>query len=365
MPALFIKYDDYKKKYKLNPPSSPKGFSIGVIIVKKKHYYILYNEKREICVLSSELVEVLRDILNALFSSLSNNMTLWISVSIEDPKFSKLIENIAENGFNSPFMTNLSPLRVSITPSIAFVRQNMPTEEYSKISTLNKVYDAIKQYKNGDKSCSITACLSKKALSFLRKTSKIGISDDGSQKELSGELYVGNVIKKGGEFIYVIEVNESSVESGQEEDVDVLATRYNFHSHPEQAYIRHSVDNAWPSLTDYLGYLKLGINTVFHCVATLEGVYIMSFGSKWANNLKKVDRNFIMKNYHIDHKEKYTPKSYVKKVNGIKYKGYPIYNVQFFPWEKAGKKFKVSYAKIGISCITTEKGSRVYKKLYS
>lgn len=378
MPAILI---DYKKISDTAPPppKSTKDFKPRLLVITEHiniddprfadhitgYHYVMYNEKKGICLLNSDIFPDIKDCLNALFSGLDKDVVLWISIELEQSDFISSIRKLASSGFNSPYMTNMSPLRVNIHPSIAMVRQNTPTEQYDEMSTLNKVLHAIEQYKDGNKSCSLSAKISKRAVSFLRKTSKIGFSDDGSQKELTGELYVSNVKKSKKKFIYIIDVNESSVESGNDEDVDVSATRYNFHSHPQQAYIRHSVDKAWPSLTDYLGYLQLGINTIFHCVATLEGIYIMSFGSYWGNKLKKVSKKFIEDKYDIDHKEKYTPEQYVKKVNKILYKKYPIYNLQFFPWDKAGKVFNISYAKIGLSCIATEKGSQIYKKIHS
>lgn len=403
MPAILIDYDNIvssKLKQKFpKPPNTKRGFLVGLVIITDEeqirnlsnipqgkqrveylntskfidsigfYTFIMYNLKKEICLLNPDITKYTQDILSALFSGLSNTTTLWVSVDIQDSDCMSSIQKLASNGFNSPYITNMSPLRVGIPVSVALVRQNTPTEQYNVSATLNKVKHAIEEHKKSDTSCSLYAQFSSKAVSFLQKASKMGITlnknGEKSQKELTGELSVGNVKKEGNKFIYVIDVDEGSVESGEEEDVDVSASRYNFHSHPHEAYVRHRVDKAWPSLTDYLGYLQLGINTIFHCVATLEGVYIMSFSPYWGKRLKKIDKNFIKDNYNIDHKEKYTPKEYAEKVNSIKYKSYPIYNVEYIPWVNAKKVFQVSYAKIGLSCITTEKGRKSYKKLYN
>lgn len=404
MPAILIDYDKIVSdkgllKQKLpRPPKPNKGFLVGLVIVttsqnvnrlstfpkgKEKvdylnssqfadsiisYTFVMYDLSKGICLLNPDAVNYIAKILPALFSGLTNDTILWISIDIQDANFMSIVRKLAANGFNSPYVTNMSPLRVSIPTSIALVRHNVPTEKFSEQSTLNKVLYAIKEYKKGGKSCSLYAQFSPRALSFLRKASKMGITVNGngekSQKELTGELFVSNVRNQGSKFIYIIDINEGSVESGDEEDVDVLATRYNFHSHPHQAYVRHRVDKAWPSLTDYLGFLQLGINTIFHCVATLEGVYIMSFGPFWGRRLKTVSKSFIKKHYDINHKEKYTPLEYAHKVNKIHYKGHPIYHVEYMPWGQADKVFDVSYAKIGLSCITTEQGQKSYKKLH-
>lgn len=331
------------------------------------YYYVIYYKDKNICIISYETYKHINDILPTLFSGFTPKTKLWVNVELENNNFMHIIDIFSKNGFNNPYLTKFKPNNTEINLSISLSRQNTPTEKYIAKSTMNKILYALKQYKKS--SCSVHIQLDKKAISFLRKASKIGITlnknGKKSQKELTGELIVKEVIKKNNKFIYIIDIDEGSVRSGEEEEVDVSATRYNFHSHPQEAYIRHSVDNAWPSVTDYLGYLQLGNNTIFHIVATLEGVYIMSFNSYWGKRLKKIEKSFVKKRYDIDHKRDYTPNSYVKKVNSILYKGYPIYNVQFFNWESANKVFEVSYSKSGINCFATQKGIKTYKELHS
>jgi hypothetical protein len=252
-----------------------------------------------------------------------------------------------------------------IPPCAVLTRQNIPSDPDTSVATLNKVLYAIEQYKNNGQSCYLFAKLSPRAIGFLKEAPKIGISVEGnSQKELTGELYVKDVIHENGKFIYIIDIDKNSIESGSQENVDVSATRYNFHSHPHEAYVRHSVEKAWPSVTDYLGYYKLGNNTIFHCVATLEGVYVLSFSPHWGSKLKKVSGKFIDKNFEIDHKEPYTPEEYVQKVNGILYKGHPIFEVKYFPWQNVDSVFKVFYAQTGSSCLPSEQIVEKYKKIH-
>uniref|UniRef100_A0A6C0EKB7 Uncharacterized protein n=1 Tax=viral metagenome TaxID=1070528 RepID=A0A6C0EKB7_9ZZZZ len=405
MPSILIDYEKIitekhtlLQKKLLQPPKASKGFLVGLVLVTSEenvreisklpagrqrieflnspHFvnslinytYVLHNTSKEVCLLNPDCASYVGEVLPALFAGLSAKTILWVSIDVGDANCVATVKKFAKNGFNSPYITNMSPLRVSISPSIALVRLNVPTEQYNASATLNKVLHAIKEYKGGDTACSLKAQLAPRAISFLRKASKMGITINGdgkkSQKELTGELFVSNVEKNGNNFIYIIDIDEGSVESGAEEDVNVNATRYNFHSHPQEAYVRHRVDKAWPSLTDYLGFLKLGTNTIFHCVATLEGVYVMSFGPYWGRRLKKVSKSFVQSHYDIDHRESHTPQEYAQLVNNIKYKGQPIYHVEFIPWTEAGKVFNVSYSKIGLSCIATEKGHRSYRKLY-
>lgn len=333
-----------------------------------EHYYIMYNRKRGICIIGSDCENYLPKILLALFSGLPPETLIWVGIELSQQNFTNVLDTFVSNGFNSPYVTTLSPMYGDIPASAALTRQNIPSDPDISTATLNKVLYSIQQYKDDGQSCYLFAKLSPRAIGFLQEASKIGITvgKDGkkSQKELTGELYVKDVLQDNGKFVYVIDIDKSSVESGGEENVDVAATRYNFHSHPHEAYVRHSVDKAWPSVTDYLGYHKLGSNTIFHCVATLEGLYVMSFSPYWGSNLGKVSRKFIDQNFEIDHKEPLTPEQYVEKINGMVYKNHPIFDLKFFTWEKAGEPFKVFYAQTGSSCLPSEQIVEKYKILH-
>lgn len=339
----------------------------------KAHFWVLYNEKKKIAILDSKIYNYLSDILPCLLSGLDNSTILWVLLPLEDTDFTAQTQAFISQGFTNPYITTLTPMGTPIgdptKAGVSLSRENIPRELNSSSDVLNKVYHVIEQYKKNDGVCSLYARLSQRAVEFLKKTSKMGITmnKDGkkSQKELTGELYVRDVVRDPQNmFVYVIDINKNSIASGEEENVNVSPTRYNFHSHPHEAYVRHSVDKAWPSQTDYLGYHKLGKNTIFHCVATLEGVYILSFGAYWGSHLNEIKRDFIAKHYDIDHKEKYTPEEYVEKVNSIMYKGKPIYEVRFFSWDKAGSVFEAYFSQINSSCLMSQKIVENYNKIY-
>lgn len=396
--SILIDYKIVKKTEKLratisSPPNSTKGFSPGLVLIldsevleklgelplgKERvdyidgeefiksitdHFYIMYNSKRKICILSPECEKYLPNLLSTLFTSLPPEAHLWVGIEIDGKEFISSIDTFISNGFNSPYLTVLSPLYGDIPTCIALSRQNIQQDPNSSESTYNKVLYALEQYKSEESSCKLYARLEPRAIKFLKSTSEVGLEIDKPQKELTGELFVKGVIWDNNKFIYSIDIDKSSVESGQEENVDVSSTRYNFHSHPREAYVRHSVDKAWPSSTDYLGYHQLGEATIFHCVATLEGVYILSFHPHWGNKLKEVDRKFIETSYDIDKKSSLSPEQYVEKINSILYKGFPIYKIFFFPWNKADTIFQIFYPQTGSSCIPSQKIMEKYKKI--
>jgi hypothetical protein len=233
------------------------------------------------------------------------------------------------------------------------------------------VLDVITQHKSNKGVCFINVKLSGRAVEFLKNTCKsgftVGKNGKKTQKELTGELYVKNVYSHDGKIIYNIDINKSSVKAGKNESVNVDPHRYNFHSHPEQAYVRHSVDKGWPSVIDYLGYLQLGENTIFHCVASLEGLYVMSFTPYWSQRLNEVDKKmkkFVDKRFEIDNNKPYSPIKYTQIINKIKYKGNPIFHVDFFEWEKAQETFSVFFPQKGSSCLVSQKIVDRHKRVH-
>jgi hypothetical protein len=402
MPCILLDASELNKDNRLylltkldNKPKEFKGFTLGIVCILEQNifnqliglniknrkeylysstftildsFFVMYNSKKEICVLPvsnyiQEFVDMIED--SRLHNdSLNSNTTLWIGLDLKSKELQKQCNICAQNGFGYPYITMVNPLFSDIPVSIALSR-TVEKKSFSAQSILNSIADTLKQYKSNSNVCYIYAKFSNDALAFLRHLAKDGGKNDkGKQMEVTGELGIKDIIRENNNFVYIIDVNKNSVHSGQEEDVNVSAVRYNFHSHPHEAYVRHSVDKAWPSSTDYIGYLKLGISTIFHCVSTLEGLYIMSFSPYWGNRLKEVNVSFVESKYDISHHEKYTPNQYVDKVNSILYKAHPIYNVQFYSWNKAQTTFKVFFPQINSVCMNSQK-SIENKKLIS
>ncbi len=403
MSVIIIDYDNIISddlKTKLNqPPKSSRGFVVGLILIVSDmivsqlselplgaervrfihkdrfiqhisaHYYVLYNQKRGICIIEEDIIDYVQPILQSCFSGFPTETVLWISLNINSIEFIDKLQILINNGFNHPYITSTTPQFVKTQPSLALIRPNIGNlVDINRRMVLNSVLHLMRQYKENNKTCFLQAKFSAKAIEFLRNASHVGVvieKGEKTQREITGELLIQDVINQNDKIVYIIDVAESSVQSGDEENVDVNATRYNFHSHPREAYVRHNVEKAWPSSTDYLGYYQLGHNTIFHCVATIEGIYILSFSPHWAHQLKKVDRNFISEHYDIDHSEPLSPEEYVEKVNSILYKGFPVYEVKFFRWQNADTPFKVFFPQIGSTCLVSQDTVDNHKKLHS
>jgi len=103
--------------------------------------------------------------------------------------------------------------------------------------------------------------------------------------------------------------------NGNNEHVKVLNDKYNFHTRPQDAYIRNGVNYAWPSNHDYVGFLKAVFysNSVFHVVVTIEGIYIISISPEYASNINmiKSKHSYIEKEYNIPHDRFKTPEEYI------------------------------------------------------
>lgn len=312
--------------------------------VKSYHYVFVNDNKVELCITDNcdtdDIHLILNDILQEFVIG-KNNKEIFIFLPITNSKFDNLVEKMITYDLKDPkieskFQETCLCLKHTSTPihSSKFTRREI---------------DYLLHHKN-EEICGIQIKFNKDAIKFLRKASHIGHSHNKdntiSQKEISGEL---KVIDFSPEHIVTIGLDKNSIQLGKEENVNVSPSRYNFHSHPKEAYVRHSVEKAWPSVIDFLGILKLGNRTILHAVATLEGLYVISFTSHWLDKIDKIKSSFVDKNYDIDHSLNYTPLEYVNMVNQIKYRNHPIFYVQYKSWDE-DMIFSVYYGKDGLNC---------------
>lgn len=339
--------------------------------------FVEYNKKKNLCVYCGN--ERIEGVVKCLNNSLSG-VRLWVSIPVkelEERKGKKLLLELNETGFGTVYRSSKTPFGKEIQDSICFVSSSSPSsggggrggELREKINLSLQVENILKENKreNENKTCKVWIRIEPPALKLMRNCSikkNNPQKQSNPQKEMTGELLVKEVMNNKQNILYLLDVDEKSVESGEEENVSVDSTRYNFHSHPEEAYARHSVSKAWPSITDYLGYLKLGNNTIVHCVATLEGLYVISFGSYWCNRLKEVDKNFVKKNYDYPLDMKLNIDSYIERVNKTLYKGFPIFVVKYFEWEEAGTAFSVYFSPTKEVCLYSQTSKELFEELH-
>lgn len=215
--------------------------------------------------------------------------------------------------------------------------------------------------------CKGTAKFSSTATKKLRKLTKTGKSrnHDGkiTQKEMAGALTLTKISNKK----YLITLDRNRRLTGKEEEVSVAQSRFNYHSHPREAYIRHGVDIGWASGSDFEAFIAAfkDYGTQFHCVATLEGIYVLTISPYWLKNSRDINVKSVKKTYEVKYPDKNeNPKNYpntgrefVAFVNKIKYKKHsPLFKVFFINWKEAerGKTFSFYFLPKQRSCLISK-----------
>lgn len=308
-----------------------------------------YNIEKNICFMPQNI-----PLQDNLFSLFTESTLFAIYIPLSEP----IQPSIFNFSFNHPYITNTLPFEPELgsTKYVVLTRDTkQPCNSTEILNMIDALIEAEKQ-----ESCQIRVKLTLEAIEFLRKASRMGTSLTHTQKEIAGELQVkfveNNVVNVG--------LVQGSISVGEEESIRVAASRFNFHSHPNEAYVKYNISVAWPSNTDYLGYLKLGQETIMHCVAGNEGLYVISFTPYWGEKLKEVKHSFVKKAYDFPYNLGYTPYVYIRKINKILYKNHPIFEVKFFEWENI-PEFEIYFPRIEKICILTDEINKNYKKIAS
>lgn len=274
-----------------------------------------------------------------LIRSVNPNATFWISVNSTN---TYLINELVSQGFTSPFTCKISPFHNSVSDdTICLLRPPQAlTHDVDKV--MNDIKHVLHQQKRGI--CNITIQFTPNTIEYLRRIPM----QNGT--EIAGALQIIGNRRIQNKIIYNIEVNHNTVVEGEDELVRVLNDKYNFHTHPRDAYIRQGVNHAWPSDHDFLGFLKAVFysNSVFHVVVTLEGVYIISISPEYSGNINKLksQQEYISHAYQIPHDSFKTPEEYISHVNQLK-----VFNVEYLSWKNSIRPFTVYYPKNNGSCL--------------
>lgn len=354
-------------------------------------HYIIYNDITKIC----ELLDIINDgdILSIIMSSLlfyfSSDTMIWTRITENNYQI------YINEGFNEPFLCGKTPLNTPISFDkylICMYKRNISLNT-KYLTTKDDLLKTVENFKYPV--CVIKIKFIEDTLLFLKQLCINGeiMKKNGKilQKEISGSLNLTIDREITDDLVYNIEINKESIIIGKKETVSIAESRYNFHSHPKQAYIRHDVIDGHPSAQDFLGYLQAikKYRTVFHCVSTLEGIYIISLQEYWCDKFKTISESFILKKFDIDHLKnshnhnhkiekqisghncsKCSDKhnKYIDKVNTISFKNKPIFIVKFLRWKQTDittEQFTIFSPKIGVNCFVTDESYKLYKKFYN
>ena len=324
-------------------------------------FYIIYDEKKKVGEIYGNIFNS-RNI-NLLISSLNNNFpsdTIFMS-RIDK----KNITIFIEAGFHSSFICNKSPfIKTYKKNGLCVYRNNIEPFQQNTKSYL-ELKNTVFNYKN--KICKIRIKFNKETIDFLKNLCYTGMyikNNKFVQNEMAGSLIL-NINDQG---YYDIVVKKEHIITGKEEEVYVVKSRYNFHTHPENAYIKNKVSDGHPSGQDYLGYLQAikQYGTVFHCVVAIEGMYIISLKEYWCfqDRIYSIPENTIEDIFNIEH-DSMSHILYMKTVNKLSYKKNPLFNVYFLEWDKYDTIFSIYSSKEENNCLISDENYNLHKKLYN
>jgi hypothetical protein len=244
------------------------------------------------------------------------------------------------------------------------------------------------------KVCSRKICFDDETLNKLRYLSDYNYNHDKDYNRIENKEVSGKLIAKKENGNYILHLDEKfNLKNLQAHEAEFIDSHYNFHTHPLEAYLYHNCDLGWPSKDDFVTFLDgfLNYNVIFHCVATVEGLYIMSINKtsmiplrEHFDNIKSREQDsfiedvdsWVMKHLNIDKfnykmskgykpsnydKTIHTPKDYVKFINcfGIKYsvgkRNIKIFKLQFLSWDelKRNKCFTFNFISKKGNCPVT------------
>lgn len=168
--------------------------------------------------------------------------------------------------------------------------------------------------------------------------------------EIAGDFNVEEVFEKDEVYDKVYNLlpgNQRKI--GTDEKVAKIESKLNWHTHPKQSYIKYNVKRGIPSNWDYALFLKnytdKNINTIFHIVVSLEGLYIISMNKSFLNVTELDDnlREHIMDHFGMIPDDSFRIKNYINEVNDIKYNNKNIFNVVFKYYNDKNFTFDINY----------------------
>jgi hypothetical protein len=353
----------------------PRG-KLRVMYINRKEFvdtiegyaYLIYDKKRKICEIMGIQGFVLENVLESVISSIPNNVTLCVGISMKNKDIELITDDYLKSGFNNPYICKQSPLGYNYPYyGLCMSKQNDIIHDNSAV---NEVKYVLKQFKDDLQCCTITSKFSPKTIKYLRKFYNRGstINSDGSisQKEIAGRFITGYMDENQ---VFELKLDKQSLIFGLEEGVDIVKGLYNFHTHPQEAYNRHRIKLGWPSAQDYIGFLLSSIthSTILHAVISVEGVYIISIQEYWVNKKQDMGKDivdFINKKYNKRRRPDRTIPWYLNSINSESYKGFPIFKVQYIEWGNIKDTFSVSFTKKGTNCFVKDKTFSNYNNFY-
>lgn len=377
------------------------------------HCYITYDKIKDVCGIYDICLHnqylyqkgngsiLFEAVLDTLLSQLPNSTTLWLGIHIDNQHFENVAALYSKFGFTAPFMSDSDPfgnIQAFLFLSLSRLNDYIDPLSIDRESTLNEILYTITQYKKASDGspCIINAYFNKSYAKWLRKLSLSAstLNPDGSitQKEVGGAFVIEKPKKSNikDQFVWEITFDKNKgINVTNEESVVLMVGRYNFHTHPRALYNKYKVTIGTPSGPDYVAFLKsvLLSGTVFHCVISVEGIYIIYINPYWTTHMKELVFNikavgiplyeFISSNFEIPFNIRYVIKNdiiavtrlYIDIINNkvVFDNKPPIFKVSFLSWEEVDNTaiIHIPYPIMFSQCFATELSTNSLLKLHN
>ena len=307
----------------------------------------------------------LKNISNLSLSGIPDGTPIFLLLNLKSQELKRSIEKACYYNFRHPVVFSKKDFYKDVpnVPDVSLCFSHVFNKDFGQIRNDNTtVKDAefvLENYSKRSNSCRIQIVLDKEMIGRLKQYS----TQDHlvGNREITGGLRLTPFTKN----MFKVSIDDKKTKVGQAEHADIVETVASFHSHPLSAYHKYKVCLAFPSADDYITtiYLYLTRHNLFHILASVEGIYIITINEKIFKKEKKdfpEYENYIIKNYGIDYPVcpldrnnkkfwKKKIKEYLKKVNSFKY-----FYVQFVFWEDANKPIDISFQKIKKTCILSD-----------
>lgn len=383
------------------------------------HCWFVWDKEKNICSLWDICLHVqtggkgtvfLDAIMGLLSLVLPDDTKLWLGIDLQNRHFNKVASLYAKFGFKDPYISFVDPFGNDYTKSLAdgFLALHR-TNEYIDYTEINRdgifasiLYMFEQSINNAEHNfCTIKLKFNVPYSRWLSRlalySSSLNSNGTITQKEVSGAFKLEDpIMNSKGEFIWEIKANkEKGLNAKNELEVEIVTGRYNFHTHPREAYLNFGVNIGFPSGQDYYMVLYNILNTdlIFHSVVAVEGVYTIWLNEYWCQNLTRlVDLIKTNKdNFSIDD-QKVTVAEYIRvmfeapkiipegltskqasidycyRINGaLLLKGEPpVFKCNFLSWDDIARDdgsdiFTVTYPKMSEQCFAPESSIDAYK----
>jgi len=401
------------------------------------HCYVLWDKQTNICgifdvclhnlfIQKGGMGTIFMDtVMDSILTNFPNNTVIWAGVDLRNQHFTKVISLYAKFGFKMPFVSFNDPFgnnhqaslphgfvslhRVNDYIDASYIDRDgvisdtaYMVQQYAKVTKRKALQlPSILSVKSGidtdvgygaENFCTIQAKFDIPFAKWLAKlpqsASTLNANGTVTQKEVGGAFWLDNpTIGQDGLFTWDIMLYANKgINATREETVDMVVGRYNFHTHPKAAYRNHNVFIGFPSGQDYWAFLTASLfnNTVFHCVVTLEGIYVISLNPDWANNMADLKimyekqkgslYTFVGQTFEIPKvipagmNAEQTARSYPTTINAMPlFKSYPpVFHSDFVSWDEinSGKVIGIAYPVIYQQCFATERSIDAIRRLH-